>query len=115
DRHLASGHQTGQTILVWSGRRLRHFWPARQSRLVLRYLPAICASGGFEDDVGIGRGTQSDESDGRIRHRSSQRRRAGALRSRETEKWKISAGWPPGIACALWIEPIERAPSPRTR
>ena len=34
---------------------LLHLWASGESRIDLHYLPAICASGGFEDDVGIGR------------------------------------------------------------
>src|SRR4029453_13629428 len=115
DRHLASGDQTRQTISFWPVRRLRDLWPSRQSRLVFHYLPAICASGGLEDDVGIGLGTRSDEGDGGVRRRSSQRGRTGALPSREIREWKLFPGWPSGIARALWIEPIERAPSPPPR
>ena len=40
----------GKPFLFWSGRQLRHLWPARQSGFDLRYVSAICAAGGFEND-----------------------------------------------------------------
>src|SRR6266487_2701786 len=78
---------------------------SRQSGVRFRHLPAIRATRNFEID-GCNQ-SYSAAGAGEVDRRSDERQRSSALHSRKTRTRKIYSGWPPGIACAFWFEPIK--------